>query len=113
MSASSGVKELAVGRLRTEKGVGVNSDGDEAIEEGVVVAEFGVMTSARFSVEVGVVVNVVTGRTTRTVGCWYASVSLLRGKAAEPDGAGTVRSVGVFSIESSPLFWSNEQPLFW
>ena len=49
-SSSSSVTNFVDERLRTNMGNEVKTEGDEAVEEGVVVAEVGVNTTARFGV---------------------------------------------------------------
>ena len=83
---------------------GVKTEEGDTVEEGVVVAEVKVNTSGWFGVAGGVAGNVGAGRITRTVGCWYTDVSLLRSSAAEPGKTGIMVSVGVFGIGKFTLF---------
>ena len=67
--SSSYVTKFVAGRLRIDIGDGVNTEGEERLEEGVVVAGVGVNTITRLGIGEGVVGTVGSVGTTRTVGC--------------------------------------------
>ena len=58
-------------------GDGVNTDGEERIEEGVAAVGVGVNTTARFGIDEGVIGTVDSGGTTRTVGCYFKNWLIL------------------------------------
>ena len=68
-SSSASVARFVEGRLCIESGDGVNVQAEDVVEEGVVVAEVGVNTIARFGVTGGVAGTVGSGGSIRTLGC--------------------------------------------
>ena len=68
-SSPSTVTEFVSGKLCVDIVDGVKVQGEEPVEEGVVIAEVGVNTIARFGVAGGVAGTVGAVGSTSTVGC--------------------------------------------